>query len=133
MSSFFDDPDDEQEDSYPSGGQARASSSRAPSLAATSPAARSRTFSLIPGTETDSHRDVDSEIGGGGRSGVDLDMDEGEEDNDVKRLGGCWVRERGTGDIMPWEGDLIDLLFDKLEQQVSTTTAARIASERARA
>jgi hypothetical protein len=44
----------------------------------------------------------------------DEDEDEG---NDVKRLGRIWVKERGTGDIMPWEGDLMDTLFDKLEQQ----------------
>ena len=48
----------------------------------------------------------------------DEDEDEG---NDVKRLGRIWVKERGTGDIMPWEGDLMDLLFDKLEQQVGST------------
>lgn len=47
--------------------------------------------------------------------GDDEDEDEG---NDVKRLGRIWVKERGTGDIMPWEGDLMDALFDKLEQQV---------------
>jgi hypothetical protein len=49
------------------------------------------------------------------------EMDEGEDEdegNDVKRLGRIWVKERGTGDIMPWEGDLMDALFDKLEQQV---------------
>jgi GINS complex subunit 4 len=53
---------------------------------------------------------------------MDMDEDdaEGEGDNDVKRLGRSWVKERGTGDIMPWEGDLIDQLFDKLEQQVSS-------------
>lgn len=48
-----------------------------------------------------------------------------EEDNDVKRLGRCWVKERGTGDVMPWEGDLIDLLFDKLEQQVSPSPSPK--------
>jgi hypothetical protein len=30
-----------------------------------------------------------------------------------------WVRERGTVEIQQWEGDLIDSLLDKLEQQVS--------------
>jgi hypothetical protein len=43
------------------------------------------------------------------------DEDEG---NDVKRLGRVWVKERGMGDILAWEGDLMDGLFDKLEQQV---------------
>lgn len=90
------------------------------SIAPTSPSGRSRTFSLVPGTENDlsSRRgDGESELG---RSTLDLDLDlDEEEDNDVKRLGRCWVKERGTGDIMAWEGDLIDQLFDKLEQQVS--------------
>ena len=52
--------------------------------------------------------------------GDDEDEDEG---NDVKRLGRIWVKERGTGDIMPWEGDLMDALFDKLEQQVCPSTS----------
>jgi hypothetical protein len=52
---------------------------------------------------------------GGSEMDEDEDKDEG---NDVKRLGRIWVKERGTGDIMPWEGDLMDALFDKLEQQV---------------
>jgi hypothetical protein len=51
--------------------------------------------------------------------GSEMDEDEDEDEgNDVKRLGRIWVKERGTGDIMPWEGDLMDALFDKLEQQV---------------
>lgn len=132
MASFFDDPDSDNEDSYRSiPAQPRASSSRAPStvngnegyttnsIAPTSPSNRSRAFSLIPGTESDARslRDGESEIGS---VGIDLDLEgDGEEDNDVKRLGRCWVKERGTGDIMPWEGDLIDQVFDKLEQQVS--------------
>lgn len=43
--------------------------------------------------------------------------EEGELD-DLRRLGRVWVRERGTPDILAWEGDLIDSLLDKLEQQV---------------
>jgi hypothetical protein len=56
---------------------------------------------------------IDSELG-------DMEYEDEDEDegNDVKRLGRIWVKERGTGDIMPWEGDLMDTLFDKLEQQV---------------
>lgn len=50
-----------------------------------------------------------------GMEDVEDDEDEG---NDVKRLGRVWVKERGMGDILPWEGDLMDQLFDKLEQQV---------------
>ncbi len=52
---------------------------------------------------------------------MDLDLGYGmdEEDlDDVRRMGRVWVRERGTVDLMAWEGDLIDTLFDKLEQQV---------------
>lgn len=56
---------------------------------------------------------------GTGTSEMGMDEDEDEDEgNDVKRLGRIWVKERGTGDIMPWEGDLMDALFDKLEQQV---------------
>ncbi len=57
-------------------------------------------------------------------AGMDLDInggDDGDDDdvNDVKRMGKVWVKERGTVDIMPWDGDLMDDLFNKLEQQVS--------------
>jgi hypothetical protein len=121
MSSFFDDHDSDPENdqSYPRPGQARASSSRArsptttSSIAPTSPS-HSRAFSLIPGTEDDgTSMGIDSELG-------DMEYEDEDEDegNDVKRLGRIWVKERGTGDIMPWEGDLMDTLFDKLEQQV---------------
>lgn len=129
MASFFDDPDSDHEDSYGRSGPARASSSRAQStlndggnsIAPTSPSTRSRTFSLVPGTDDDrSFRDGESALG---VSAFDLhdgadEGDQEEDGNDVKRLGRVWVKERGTGDIMPWEGDLMDQLFDKLEQQV---------------
>ncbi|ORY35645.1 hypothetical protein BCR39DRAFT_511283 [Naematelia encephala] len=51
--------------------------------------------------------------------GVGIDDEEDDEDelDDVSRMGKVWVRERGTVDVMRWEGDLIDTLFDKLEQQ----------------
>lgn len=131
MASFFDDPDSDHEESYGRSAQPRASSSRAhsttnESIAPTSPSTRSRTFSLVPGTDDDlSLRD-----GAHGGSDIDLDLLDGggEEDNDVKRLGRAWVKERGTGDIMPWEGDLIDQLFDKLEQQVSHSQRAEVDS-----
>lgn len=58
---------------------------------------------------------VDSEIG----TELDFDLDEDEELDDVRRMGRVWVRERGTVEIQQWEGDLIDSLLDKLEQQVS--------------
>lgn len=58
------------------------------------------------------------EGGGGGDGGDEDETLEGDMD-DVRRLGVVWVRERGTGEIMSWEGDLIDSIFDKLDQQVS--------------
>ncbi|KAI9637570.1 uncharacterized protein MKK02DRAFT_23629 [Dioszegia hungarica] len=56
------------------------------------------------------------EGGGGGDGGDEDETLEGDMD-DVRRLGVVWVRERGTGEIMSWEGDLIDSIFDKLDQQ----------------
>ena len=53
-------------------------------------------------------------------SGREDETDDHDELDDVRKMGRVWVKERGTVDIMPWEGDLIDTLFDKLEQQVST-------------
>jgi hypothetical protein len=120
MSSFLEDPESDHETSYDRP-QARASSSRAPStgygyaqepsIAPTSPSTRA--FSLVPGTEDDVSLRGDDTMG---MEDVEDDEDEG---NDVKRLGKVWVKERGMGDILPWEGDLMDQLFDKLEQQVS--------------
>lgn len=66
-------------------------------------------------------------LGGGGEGDVDMDMDDealadilgaDDESDDVQRLARAWVKERGTQAIMQWEGDLMDELFDKLEQQV---------------
>lgn len=74
----------------------------------------------------DLDRDVELDRGGdeiqeGPFAGLGIDMDgkDDEDLDDVRRLSRIWVRERGTVDIMPWEGDLVDTLFDKLEQQVS--------------
>lgn len=39
--------------------------------------------------------------------------------DDVRRLARIWVRERGTPAILAWEGDVLDSLLDKVEQQVS--------------
>ncbi|WWD19190.1 hypothetical protein CI109_103648 [Kwoniella shandongensis] len=64
----------------------------------------------------------------GSQSQTDLDLDEMEEMeemDDVKKMGLVWVRERGTVEIMNWEGDLIDGLFDKLEQQQKMVTTLR--------
>jgi len=44
--------------------------------------------------------------------------DESELD-DLRRLARVWVRERGTLAILMWEGEVVDSLLDKLEQQVS--------------
>lgn len=103
-----------------------------------------RTDRVSDSAPMDTEDDMSS-IGGyrGGRRGMDMDMDmnmfgdgadgdgdgdgegpEGDEElegdmDDVRRLGLVWVRERGTSHIMRWEGDLIDSVFDKLEQQVS--------------
>lgn len=102
---------------------AQAGSSRHRESSIGSSAAGSRSFlnrlenTLSPGRSRYASSDVDEVPGTD-----DLDMD-GEDDedegNDVRRMGRIWVKERGTVDIMQWEGDLIDTLFDKLEQQVS--------------
>jgi hypothetical protein len=70
---------------------------------------------------------------------MDVDVDDdalqsmlGEEEDDaddVKRLAKAWVKERGTQAIMQWEGDLMDELFDKLEQQVCLSLRARAKSD----
>ncbi|GFZ50848.1 hypothetical protein JCM24511_08606 [Saitozyma sp. JCM 24511] len=64
---------------------------------------------------------VDSEIG----TELDFDLDEDEELDDVRRMGRVWVRERGTVEIQQWEGDLIDSLLDKLEQQQKMVVTLR--------
>lgn len=38
--------------------------------------------------------------------------------DDMRRLGRVLTRERGTPALLDWEGDLVDSLLDKLEQQV---------------
>lgn len=40
-----------------------------------------------------------------------------EDDNDVKQLIRAWTRERGTKDIMMWEGELLENVLHKVEQQ----------------
>lgn len=50
--------------------------------------------------------------------GAEPDDEDESELDDVRKMGRVWVKERGTVDLMSWEGDLIDTLFDKLEQQV---------------
>jgi hypothetical protein len=64
-------------------------------------------------------------LGGGDTVQDELGEEDGDGDerelDDVRRLGKVWVRERGMVGIGQWEGDLVDSLFDKLEQQVSRT------------
>ncbi|KAJ9123319.1 hypothetical protein QFC22_001518 [Naganishia vaughanmartiniae] len=55
-----------------------------------------------------------ADIGIGGAQ----DEDE-EEETDVKRLTKVWVRERGTPEIMQWEGELVEECLHRLQQQVS--------------
>lgn len=43
--------------------------------------------------------------------------DEYPDDNDFKKLIRVWMRERGTRDIMPWEGELLENCIQKTEQQ----------------
>jgi hypothetical protein len=65
-----------------------------------------------------------SEMRGNGRGdaeGTQLDF---VEEDDVRRMGKAWVWARGTGELGRWEGDLIDSLFHKLEQQVSPSLAS---------
>jgi len=134
MSGFFD--DDEDDYSVPShqpiAGPSRSSRARETSLSTSSAAgarvngqARSRSFmSRLESTmsppqserslygQGDEHMDeMDTDTG--------IEADEDDDLDDVRKMGKVWVKERGTVDIMPWEGELIDTLFDKLEQQVS--------------
>lgn len=104
---------------------AQAGSSRHRESSIGSSAAGSRSFlnrlenTLSPGRSRYASSDVDEVPG---TEDLDLDGEEDEDEgNDVRRMGRIWVKERGTVDIMQWEGDLIDTLFDKLEQQVSPT------------
>ncbi|KAK4687011.1 GINS complex subunit 4, partial [Tremellales sp. Uapishka_1] len=61
---------------------------------------------------------------GSGRE-VDLEEEDESELDNVRRMGKVWVKERGTVDILSWEGDLIDSLFDKLDQQQSLLNTLR--------
>ncbi|TYJ58032.1 hypothetical protein B9479_001125 [Cryptococcus floricola] len=63
------------------------------------------------------------------QGGVDwaaIDEETDIEDMDlVRKIGVVWTRERGTGDIIPWEGELVNDLMDRLEQQQKMYTALR--------
>lgn len=56
---------------------------------------------------------------GAGEGLEDFEGFEFEDDNDVKQLIRAWMRERGTRDIMLWEGELLETVLHKVEQQVS--------------
>ncbi|RSH88447.1 GINS complex subunit [Apiotrichum porosum] len=86
----------------------------------------SRLEDSMAGSPPPNNYDGGGGYGGGGRhfdeegvfsaEALSPGPEEGELD-DLRRLGRVWVRERGTPDILAWEGDLIDSLLDKLEQQ----------------
>lgn len=59
---------------------------------------------------------------------IDEEM-EIEDMDDVRKMGLVWTRERGTTDIMPWEGELVDALLDKLEQQVTISLCFSIQQQ----
>ncbi|OCF32764.1 hypothetical protein I317_02129 [Kwoniella heveanensis CBS 569] len=74
--------------------------------------------------------DLDDEYGTGNGvrddAGTDLGLDDLDEElDDVRKLGMIWVKERGTPELMPWEGDLMDSVFDKLEQQAKMVNTLR--------
>ncbi|WRT68534.1 uncharacterized protein IL334_005511 [Kwoniella shivajii] len=73
-------------------------------------------------------RGIDDERMEGSELGLDVDLDldlDMEELDDVKKLGKIWTRERGTVELGNWEGDLIDGIFDKLEQQQKMVNTLR--------
>lgn len=41
-----------------------------------------------------------------------------EADDDLRLLEAAWVRERGAPAVLAWEGELVDAVLDKVEQQV---------------
>jgi GINS complex subunit 4 len=49
-------------------------------------------------------------------------LGEMEQENDVIRLSRAWVKERGTTDIMKWEGELVEDCLEKLSQQVPSVS-----------
>jgi hypothetical protein len=84
------------------------------------------------GSDSRSFMDRLNQGGASGSSRLDMDVEENEEEDldvdedeldDVRRMGKVWVRERGIGGIIAWEGDLVDSLFDKLEQQVNSSSS----------
>lgn len=56
-----------------------------------------------------------------GTGGIPSDADEEDEEptSDVSQLIKAWVRERGTPDLMTWQGDLVEECLHKLGQQAT--------------
>ncbi len=148
MSSFFD--EDEEIGSLPvlsppvpnsrfsSNAHASSSHDRGSSIASGSRSFLSRLESISPNGKFEriSILDDDSRLrldegDANGAGGLALDGDEGDEMDldDVKRMGRIWLRERGTVEILHWEGDLVDALFDKLEQQVGQPSLVLVAEK----
>lgn len=61
----------------------------------------------------------DDDDGDDGADGDDGGADDGEEDTRVRRLMRAWVAERSAPSVLRWEGDIVDDLMHKVEQQVS--------------
>lgn len=41
-----------------------------------------------------------------------------EAEDDLRLLERAWVKERGVTAVLQWEGELVDSVLDKVEQQV---------------
>lgn len=41
-----------------------------------------------------------------------------EAEDDLRLLERAWVKERGVAAVLQWEGELVDSVLDKVEQQV---------------
>lgn len=46
-------------------------------------------------------------------------LSQSEVEDDLRLLERAWVKERGVADVLQWEGELVDSVLDKVEQQVS--------------
>ncbi|KAL1413039.1 GINS complex subunit [Vanrija albida] len=126
MSSFFDDDDE------PFPQAAQAGSSRAGSAA---PGRFLTRLSSIAGTpapgfaESEAAAPMDEDAAAPEHSIFSAaELAPGAEEDaldDVRRLARVWVRERGVPGLLGWEGDLLDSLLDRLEQQQSMLDTLR--------
>ncbi|WVW85482.1 hypothetical protein I302_107520 [Kwoniella bestiolae CBS 10118] len=69
--------------------------------------------------------DDDDDHGMGSVFGNEEEEEDEEDMNDVKKLGRALMRERGIPDLGGWKGELIDGVFDKLEQQQKMVNTLR--------